>query len=151
MFKYLSIELTKTIVYDKSKSINKCLISVQKIKNKKGRDFMNKWKKKEILLMANNDRAPLETEHSSSCGLPSFSKKHGQSASHEAACCDDKSDDICIQKIRFLSWFNSYKCPWGPGCLQNSGLIVWKYLNRQRYSAGLCKNEVSVLADLTIF
>ena len=55
MFKYLSIELAKTFVYDKSKSINKWLIKVQKKKKKEG--YMNKWKKKGILLTANNDKS----------------------------------------------------------------------------------------------
>lgn len=55
MFKYLSIELAKTFVYDKSKSINKWLIRVQKKKKKEG--YMNKWKKKGILLTANNDKS----------------------------------------------------------------------------------------------
>ena len=54
MFKYLSIELAKTFVYDKSKSINKWLIRVQK---KKKEGYMNKWKKKGILLTANNDKS----------------------------------------------------------------------------------------------
>lgn len=40
---YLSIELSKTFVYDKSKSINKCLIRVQK---KKRKGYMSNWKNK---------------------------------------------------------------------------------------------------------
>ena len=55
MFKYLSIELAKTFVYDKSKSINKWLIREQKKKKRKG--YMNKWKRKGILLIANNDKS----------------------------------------------------------------------------------------------
>ena len=96
-------------------------------------------------------RAPLEIEHSSSCGLPSLSKRCGQSASHEAACCDDKSDDTVFRKSRFLSWFNSYKCPWGPGCLHNDENKLYGNIKIDRYTAVLCKNEVSVLADMTIF
>ena len=54
MFKYLSIELAKTFVYDKSKSINKWLI---KVHTQKKEGYMNKWKKKGILLTANNDKS----------------------------------------------------------------------------------------------
>ena len=58
MFKYLLIELAKTFVYYKSKSINTCLIRVKKKKKRKG--YMSKQKKKRILLIASNDKSSFE-------------------------------------------------------------------------------------------